>query len=175
MTTALGGDVETVLDAAALARLIDALAGSIRAAAGPSPGPVLVALAPRAGPLADAVAAALGIPHERAELALTTPADGDRARVVADVTLPLAGRDVVVLDVVVDTGLTLHFALDHLARSTPARLAACVLVDRPGRRLFPALPLAHVGLVVSDDRFLAGFGLEADGALGDLPRLVAVP
>ncbi len=91
-----------------------------------------------------------------------------RARVLKDVDLDLAGRDVVLVDCIVDTGLTLACILRHLAGLAPRSLAAVVMLDRPYRRLVADLPLRHVGFVAPDVP-LAGYGLGDGGRLHHLP------
>jgi hypoxanthine phosphoribosyltransferase len=103
-------------------------------------------------------------------LQLAPFAFGERARVERDVEVPLAGRAVVVVEGVVDTGLTLRGALAVLARHRPAALEACVLLDRPHRRLVDALPIRLAGFR-APDRLLVGYGLAHRGRFGHLDEL----
>jgi hypoxanthine phosphoribosyltransferase len=82
-------------------------------------------------------------------------------------------HDVVLVDQVVDTGLSLGFFCRELEAERPRSLAACVLLDRPHRRLIDDLPLRYVGFVVPDSLF-AGYGLAQDPRLRELPDLYAV-
>jgi hypoxanthine phosphoribosyltransferase len=101
------------------------------------------------------------------------PYTGGRAggvRLLKDVDTPLSGRHVLIVEDVVDTGLTLHFLCKTLALRSPASLAAVTLLDRPYRRLVDELPLRYVGFTVPDELF-AGYGLgleERWRALADL-------
>jgi hypoxanthine phosphoribosyltransferase len=96
--------------------------------------------------------------------------DGGGVRLLKDVDTPLAGRHVLVVEDVVDTGLTLHFLLRTLALREPASLAAATLLDRPYRRLVDDLPIRYVGFTVPDELF-AGYGLGLDERWRALPDL----
>ena len=75
-----------------------------------------------------------------------------------DVDVPLRDRHVLLVEDVVDTGLTLHFLCKTLSLRQSASLAAVALLDRPYRRLVEQLPLRYVGFSVPDELF-AGYGL----------------
>lgn len=95
---------------------------------------------------------------------------GNEVRLLKDVDVPLVDRHVIVVEDVVDTGLTLHFLCRTLALRNPASLVAVTLLDRPYRRLVDELPLRYVGFRVPDELF-AGYGLGLDErwrALADL-------
>ena len=114
----------------------------------------------------------LSIPHtlDVIELAPYTGGSDGTARLVKDVDVPLAGRHVLVVEDVVDTGLTLHFLWRTLTLRDPATLAAVTLLDRPYRRLAEELPLRYVGFTVPDELF-AGYGLGLDERWRALPDL----
>jgi hypoxanthine phosphoribosyltransferase len=76
----------------------------------------------------------------------------------------------VIVDEVVDTGLTLHFLVRALRLRNPASLTAAVLFDRPYRRLVDELPIGYVGFTVPDE-FFAGYGFDVDGRWRNLPDL----
>ena len=96
-------------------------------------------------------------------------ADGG-VRLLKDLDAPIAGRHVVIVEDVVDTGLTLHFLSRTLALRNPASLAAVTLLDRPYRRLLDDLPLEYVGFTVPDELF-AGYGLGLEERWRALPNL----
>jgi hypoxanthine phosphoribosyltransferase len=118
---------------------------------------------------------ALRIPHtlDVIELAPYTDGQGGGVRLLKDVDSPLEGRHVVLVEDVVDTGLTLNFLCRTLALRSPASLAAVTLLDRPYRRLVDALPLRFVGFTVPDELF-AGYGLGLDERWRALPDLHVV-
>jgi hypoxanthine phosphoribosyltransferase len=84
----------------------------------------------------------------------------------------ISGRHVVMVEDMVDTGLTTRAALRHLGRSRPASLRVCALLDKPERRRVP-VRIDYLGLTVPD-RFLVGYGLDLDGRHRQLPDIYAV-
>ena len=118
---------------------------------------------------------ALGIPHtlDVVELAPYTDGQDGGVRLLKDVDSPLDGRHVLLVEDVVDTGLTLHFLCRTLRLRNPASLAAVTLLDRPYRRLVDELPLRFVGFTVPDELF-AGYGLGLDERWRALPDLHVV-
>jgi hypoxanthine phosphoribosyltransferase len=94
-------------------------------------------------------------------------------RLLKDVDTPIEDRHVLIVEDVVDTGLTLHFLCKTLGLRDPASLAAVTLLDRPYRRLVDALPLRYVGFTVPDELF-AGYGLGLDERWRALPDLRVV-
>jgi hypoxanthine phosphoribosyltransferase len=118
---------------------------------------------------------AIPIPHtlDVVELAPYTEGRDGGVRLLKDVDVPLAGRDVLVVEDVVDTGLTLHFLFRTLLLRDPASLQAVTLLDRPYRRLVEDIPLRYVGFTVPDELF-AGYGLGLDERWRALPDLHVV-
>jgi hypoxanthine phosphoribosyltransferase len=139
--------------------------------------PILIApLKSSAVFLAD-LSRALRIPHaiDVIELAAYTDGRAGGVRLLKDLDLPLEGRHVLLVEDVVDTGLTLNFLARTLTLRDPSSLAAVTLLDRPYRRLVDDLPLRYVGFTVPDELF-AGYGLGLDErwrALPDLHYVVA--
>jgi hypoxanthine phosphoribosyltransferase len=95
---------------------------------------------------------------------------GGGVRLTKDLDRPIAGRHVIVIEDVVDTGLTLSFLMRTFAERDPASLAAVSLLDRPYRRLVDDLPLTHIGFTAPDELF-AGYGLGIDERWRSLPDL----
>jgi hypoxanthine phosphoribosyltransferase len=119
---------------------------------------------------------ALRIPHtlDVIELAPYTGGQGGGGvRLLKDVDAPLEGRHVLLVEDVVDTGLTLHFLCRTLGLRNPASLAAVTLLDRPYRRLVYELPVRFIGFTVPDELF-AGYGLGLDERWRALPDLHVV-
>jgi len=118
---------------------------------------------------------ALPIPHtlDLVELAAYTGSDDGGVRLLKDVDSPLEGRHVLIVEDVIDTGLTLHFLCRTLALRGPASLAAVSLLDRPYRRLVEDVPLQYIGFTVPDELF-AGYGLGLDERWRAYPDLHSV-
>ena len=118
---------------------------------------------------------ALRIPHtlDVIELAPYTDGQDGGVRLLKDVDSPLEGRHVLLVEDVVDTGLTLNFICRTLGLRAPASLAAVTLLDRPYRRLVDELPLRFIGFTVPDELF-AGYGLGLDERWRALPDLHVV-
>ena len=104
------------------------------------------------------------------ELATYTGGQGGGVRLLKDLDGPIAGRHVLIVEDVVDTGLTLHFLSRTLRLRAPASVAAITLLDRPYRRLVDDIPLRYVGFTVPDELF-AGYGLGLDERWRALPDL----
>lgn len=88
-------------------------------------------------------------------------------RITKDLDHAITGRDVLFIEDVIDTGLTLNYLLRTLRTREPASLKVCVLFDRPYRRLID-IPLAYQGLELPDE-FVVGYGLDAGGYYRNLP------
>ena len=120
---------------------------------------------------------AIGTPHALDFVALAGyggPLGGhSRVRLIKDLDLQIAGRDVLVVEDVVDTGLTLNYLLRLLTLRRPRDLAVCSLLDRPYRRLVDDIPLRHVGFEVPD-RYFVGYGFDLDRRYRGLPDLRVV-
>ena len=148
--------------------------------------PVLVGVLNGAAVLVSDLSRALAVPHELALLGLASYAPPRRGeggiRLLLDVDLPLAGRDVLVVDDLVETGLTLRYVVRTLRLRGPRDLGICVLLDLPYRRLVDDLPLRYVGFTGPDERFV-GYGIDVAGrgrahpdlAIVRLPRRPSTP
>jgi hypoxanthine phosphoribosyltransferase len=86
----------------------------------------------------------------------TNGADG--VRITKDLDGDIQGRHVLVVEDVVDTGMTLNYLLNYLSTRKPASLAVCTLLDKRVRRLVD-VPIRYVGFEVPDE-FLVGYGLD---------------
>lgn len=81
-----------------------------------------------------------------------------RVRIVKDLDTDITGRHVVLVDGVVDTGLTTTYLLGELAGRNPLSVEVCTLVDKTSRRVLP-VPLRFVG-VATDEPYVVGYGLD---------------
>ena len=90
-------------------------------------------------------------------------------RVVQEPHSTVEGRDVLVIEDIVDTGLTISFFMDYLRGKKPASLKLCALFDKPSRRRMP-ITIDYLGLTVPDG-FLVGYGLDYNERYRNLPDL----
>jgi hypoxanthine phosphoribosyltransferase len=91
-----------------------------------------------------------------------------------DITMPIGGTDVLLVEDIVDTGLTASWLLRHLAGHNPASLRLCTLLDKPGRRGI-TVPIDYLGFTIPDE-FVLGYGLDLEEAYRNLPAIyVATP
>ncbi len=96
--------------------------------------------------------------------------DSGRVKIVKDLDGDIAGRNVVLVEDIVDTGLTLSYLLTQLAARGPASLEICALLDRSRRRIVP-LPTRYCGAVI-EDVFMLGYGLDFAERYRNHPGLV---
>ena len=92
-----------------------------------------------------------------------------KIRVVQGLRSPIKGRDVLVIEDIVDTGITISFLLDYLHKKKPASLKLCALTDKPSRRQVP-VTIDYLGFTVPD-KFIVGYGLDWDEKFRYLPDI----
>jgi hypoxanthine phosphoribosyltransferase len=90
-------------------------------------------------------------------------------RLVKDLEIPIAGRHVLFVEDVIDTGLTLNYILQNLRARQPASLEVCVLFNKPDHRIID-IPLKYKGFDLPD-RFVVGYGLDYREKYRNLPFL----
>ena len=96
--------------------------------------------------------------------------DEEGIRFLKDLDAEIAGRDVLLVDAVIDTGLTMNYLVRSMALRSPATLQIATLFDRPYRRLVDDLPVRYVGFTIPDE-FFVGYGFELDERYRNLPDL----
>jgi hypoxanthine phosphoribosyltransferase len=96
--------------------------------------------------------------------------DSGRVRILKDLDIDVAGRDLVLVEDMVDTGLTLAYLLRHLRDRGARAVEVCTLLDRPVRRIVP-LEARYVGEEIPDV-FVLGYGLHYDDLYRNLPYVV---
>jgi hypoxanthine phosphoribosyltransferase len=84
-----------------------------------------------------------------------------------DVHTPLAGRDVLLVEDIVDTGTCSEWLLEHLRQKGPASVRLCALLDKPSRRLRP-VAISYLGFSIPD-HFVVGYGIDWDERYRELP------
>jgi len=97
-------------------------------------------------------------------------ASGRQVRLLKDLTTSINGRHVLLVEDIVDTGMTLNYLAKTLLLREPASLAAVTLLDRPYRRLVEDVPVRYVGFTVPDE-FFVGYGFDLDERYRNLPDL----
>jgi hypoxanthine phosphoribosyltransferase len=87
--------------------------------------------------------------------------------ILKDLDQSIRGRHALVVEDIVDTGLTLHKVRNLLEDREPLSLKICTLLDKPSRRRV-TVPVDYVGFTI-EDHFVVGYGLDLDGKLRNLP------
>ena len=95
-----------------------------------------------------------------------------KVQIKADITDDLEEYDVMVVDDIVDSGITMNFVLEHLKSKNPKSLASCVLLDKPSRRQIFMEP-DYVGFTI-EDKFVVGYGLNYGDYYRNIPYVFAV-
>jgi len=156
-----------LLDADTLARHVRRLAAEIEA--DHPDGVVLIGVLKGALLfVADLARAITRVPVELDFMAISRFApDSGRVRILHDLDSDISGRDVVVVEDLVDTGLTLAYLVGQLLARGPRRLSACALLDRSTRRIVPT-EVRYRGVELADE-FVLGYGLHTRDLYRNLP------
>jgi hypoxanthine phosphoribosyltransferase len=93
-------------------------------------------------------------------------------RIARDIDYPIEGRHVVLVEDIVNTGLTLDYLLSELRDRGPASIDIVTLLDRPGRRLVE-VPVRYVGFQIPND-YVVGYGLDYRELYRNLPFICAL-
>jgi hypoxanthine phosphoribosyltransferase len=95
-----------------------------------------------------------------------------RIKLVQGVQSKIKDRHVLVIEDIIDTGLTTVFVLDYLKKKGPASLRLCTLTDKPARRKVP-VSIDYLGLTVPD-KFIVGYGIDWNERFRYLPDIYAM-
>ncbi len=95
-----------------------------------------------------------------------------KIRVVKGLRSAVKGRDVLVIEDIVDTGLTVGYFMDYLRRKKPSSLKLCALFDKPSRREVP-VDIDYRGFILPD-KFAVGYGLDFNERFRHLPELYVI-
>jgi hypoxanthine phosphoribosyltransferase len=93
-------------------------------------------------------------------------------RITNDLSRPIDGEHVLLVEDIVDTGLTMQYLLENLATRHPASLEVCALLEKPARAKVQ-VPIKYKGFSIEDE-FVVGYGLDWDGRFRNLPYLGVV-
>jgi hypoxanthine phosphoribosyltransferase len=167
---AAGPEPATLLDEVAITECVSRLAAAITA---DHPGGVVLVGVLKGALifLADLARAIRAIDVSVDFIAISRYApDTGRVRILHDVEQELDGRDVVLVEDLVDTGLTVGYLVAHLQARGARSVSVCTLLDRPVRRILP-IAVRYVGVEIPDV-FVLGYGLHRADLYRNLPRVV---
>jgi len=119
----------------------------------------------------------IDVPHEIDFMAASSYGVGARettgeVRIDMDVTARINGRDVLIVEDIIDSGYTLHFVIQTLQARKPQSLRLCALLDKASRREVP-ITVDYVGFKI-ENKFVFGYGLDLDEKFRNLPFIGVV-
>ncbi len=163
MQTAIHPDLaEILIDEQTLKARIAEMAASIRTDYGPDSVPILIAVLKGAFIFLADLTRELGFLHEVDFMAVSSYGEGTQSsgvvRIIMDLERNIAGRHVLIVEDIIDTGSTLTYLKHILGDRNPASLRICTLLNKPARRTSDV----HVDYIGFDipDRFVVGYGLD---------------
>jgi hypoxanthine phosphoribosyltransferase len=95
-----------------------------------------------------------------------------QVKIVHRLRTPIKNRHVLVVEDIVDTGLTLSYLMKYLSRKKPASLRLCALTDKPSRRKIP-VKIDYLGFTVPD-KFVVGYGIDFNEEFRYLPDICVI-
>jgi len=96
--------------------------------------------------------------------------------IIYSTEIPYEGRQILLLDDIIDTGITLSFLLDHIREKRPRNLRVCALIDKPSDRKIDVQPdWAAFTIQEPLERFIVGYGLDYEERYRGLPYLGTIP
>ena len=120
------------------------------------------------GDLARAITMPLTIDFIRVESYKNTSSTGT-VRIITDLTQPIEGKHVLVVDDIVDTGITMDFLLRNLKTRRPASLRVCSFLFKPARNIVP-VKIDYLGFEIPNV-YVVGYGMDCDGKFRNHPFL----
>ena len=138
--------------------------------------PVLVAILKGSVIFLSDLLRSISLPVQVDFMAITSFESGGKpgvARILKDLDIPVSGRPVIIVEDIIDTGLTAGYLVRNLLARDPRSLQICTLLDRGVRRLVD-LPLKYVGFDVPDT-FIVGYGLDYRQEYRNLPFIGVLP
>ena len=91
-------------------------------------------------------------------------------KLTRDISIPLKGRDILLVEDIVDTGHTIDFLLKHFKSHEPKSVSVCALLHKPSREVVK-VPVDHLGFTI-EDHFVVGYGLDLDDQYRGLEDIV---
>ncbi len=117
------------------------------------------------------------VPHEIDFLAVSSYGRGGRSasgnvRIDMDLKEEVTGKNLLIVEDIIDSGHTLRFVMDMLSARNPASVRLCTLLDKPSRRAVQ-IPVDYTGFEI-EDKFVFGYGLDLDEKFRNLPFIGVV-
>ena len=168
--------IDVMLDAATIAARVHAMAGEIRRDAGPVTPVHLVAVLKGAFMFLGDLMRAFEGPVTCDFIAVSSYGSGTTSsgevRLDKDVGRSLEGRDVIIVEDIVDTGLTLSYLQEILRARGPKSVRTACLLSKPSRRKID-VKVDYVGFTI-EDKFVVGYGLDVDEKYRNLPHIAVL-
>jgi hypoxanthine phosphoribosyltransferase len=119
----------------------------------------------------------ISVPHEIDFLAVSSYGRGGRSatgsvRIDMDLKEGVNGKDLLIIEDIIDSGYTLRFVMDMLQARKPASIKLCTLLNKSSRRVID-IPVDYVGFEI-EDKFVFGYGLDLDEKYRNLPFIGVV-
>ena len=102
----------------------------------------------------------IDLPQQVDFVYVTAVEKGGAIKIVKDISVNIAGKHVIIVEEIIDTGRTLSFLRNRLFASAPASLKIVTLLDKPARRELPIRP-DYIGKTI-DDRYVVGYGMDSE-------------
>jgi len=163
---------EVILSSEQIAKRINELGAKISSDYQANP-PVLVGILKGALPFLADLMRAISIPVAYDLMAVSSYGASTKStgtvRIIKDLDIEIENRDVIIVEDIVDTGLTLQYMVENLRSRQPKSLKVCTLLDKPSRRQTPIQP-DYNGFEIPDV-FVVGFGLDYAEKYRNLPYI----
>ena len=171
-----GKDEEILIDQAAIQKRVAELAREIRGASAPDAPIHFVAVLKGAFMFLSDLVRSMSGPVTCDFIAVSSYGGGTRSsgevRLLKDLDRGLEGRDVVIVEDIVDTGLTLAYLQEILRARDPKSLRTVCLLSKPSRRKVD-VKVEHIGFTI-EDKFVVGYGLDFDEKYRNLPHIAVI-
>ena len=163
---------EILIDRAAIARRVDVLGTELSELFAEGPPPVLVGILKGSAMFLADLIRAMDIDVVVDFMSISSYSQSGVVRIVKDLDEDVRGRDVVIVEDIVDTGLSLNYLRKVLGQHEPSSLRAVTLLDKTARRIIP-VPLEFSAFEIPDV-FVVGYGLDFQGLYRNVADILAV-
>lgn len=162
--------IEVLIDEEALSKRIAEMGAQITADYAENPDIVLIAVLKGSYVFLADLARAIDLPLSVDFLGLSSYGSSTKSsgvvRMTQDLSKPIKGRDILIIEDIVDTGLTMKYLLENLQTRQPSSIKVVSLLHKPARAKVE-VPIDYVGFVIPD-KFVIGYGLDFDERLRNL-------